>query len=131
MGYYSDVAISMTNKCYEDFLKKIKEYAERNNYTEYENFHMQKFLTNKYYCEQIKTEDGVILIWKDIKWYEIPTYINVYWISSVLNEIKDENKFNYKFIRIGEEYDDIVFDGTNNFEDEEAPWIEISREFVY
>ena len=71
------------------------------------------------------------MIWKDIKWYEIPTYINVYWISSVLNEIKDENKFNYKFIRIGEEYDDIVFDGTDNFEDEEAPWIEISREFVY
>ena len=131
MGYYSDVAISMTNKCYEDFLKKIKEYAERNNYTGYENQQIKEFLNNTYYGEQIKTDDGVILIWRDVKWYQVTDYIHISCIMFVLDRIKWENQYSYKFFRIGEDYSDIDYIEVYREEDENVPWIEISRELVY
>lgn len=92
MGYRSQVAFKTTSEGYiilKRFNDKIKEKKER-----------------PLYCAEIrKTENGFYKItFDDVKWYE--SYTDVMNFIEAMS-ILDEQDIPYKFIRLGEDIDDI------------------------
>jgi hypothetical protein len=100
MGYRSEVAIAMRKEDYE----LLKEFDKEN-----------KNLIELLEMADKKEYNGAIsLKWEWLKWY--PEFSEVQAIEEFLCKLSDEDK-PYKFIRIGEEYDDIETE--NNWGDEE------------
>ena len=90
MGYRSDVAITMRKEDYE----LLKEFDKEN-----------KNLIDLLESATIREKAGAVsLYWEWLKWYD--SFSEVEAIEEFLGKLSDEDK-PYKFIRIGEEWDDI------------------------
>ena len=111
MGYRSDVTMVMYPKRKEDFAA-LKLYVD-------ETF-PDKF--EVHYCDarsqQFKGFRYLMLELDSIKWYEGYEEVDVYtrafseWDTLFRDEaeLDDEPLFHYEFVRIGEDYEDIVYD---------------------
>lgn len=109
MGYRSDVTMVMYPKRKEDFAA-LKLYVD-------ETF-PDKF--EVHYCDarsqQFKGFRYLMLELDSIKWYEGYEEVDVYtrafseWDTLFRDEADDEPLFHYEFVRIGEDYKDIVYD---------------------
>ena len=108
MGYRSDVTIVMYPKRKEDFAL-LKLYADETFPDQFE------------VCENNNCTDGfkfLVLEINSIKWYEGYEEVDVYtrafseWEDMFRDEAEPEGEsiFHYEFLRIGEDYDDIVYD---------------------
>jgi len=114
MGYRSDVTIVMYPKRKEDF-NMLKLYVD-------ETF------PNKFeVCEddnRIKGFRYLMLEFDSIKWYEGYEEVDVYtrafseWDTMFRDEYEPESGtlFHYEFVRIGEDYEDIVYDQSEGSE---------------
>ena len=114
MGYRSDVTIMMYPKNEKDFAA-LKLYAD-------ETF-PDKF--EVHYCDASSQQSEgfryLMLEFDSIKWYEGYESVDVYtrafseWDTMFRGEEEpdDEPLFHYEFVRIGEDYDDIVKDCSN------------------
>ena len=90
MSYRSDVAITMRKEDYE----LLKEFDKEN-----------KNLIDLLESATIREKAGAVsLYWEWLKWYD--SFSEVEAIEEFLGKLSDEDK-PYKFIRIGEEWDDI------------------------
>ena len=105
MGYRSDVTIVMYPKRKEDFAA-LKLYAD-------ETF------PDKFEVHERDEGDKYLLLEIDsIKWYEGYEEVDVYtrafskWDTMFRDEAEpdDEPLFHYEFVRLGEDYEDIVYD---------------------
>lgn len=101
MGYYSDVGLALT-KTGIDFLQARLASPEVNEELREE---VKTLLTHaeRHYTD---TASGAeVWYWEGIKWYDFKPdgFQEVCFITDVLTELEDTD---YRFIRIGEEYDD-------------------------
>ena len=90
MSYRSEVAIAMRKEDYE----LLKGFDEGN----------QNLLDLLKVATVREKEDAISLYWDWLKWYD--SFSEVQAIEEFLGRLSDEDK-PYKFIRIGEEWDDI------------------------
>ena len=105
MGYHSDVTIVMYPKRKEDFAA-LKLYADETFPDKFE-VHEEGF---QYLLLEIDS----------IKWYEGYEEVDVYtrafskWDTMFIDEYEPEQGsiFHYEFMRIGEGYEDVVYDGS-------------------
>lgn len=121
MGYRSDVTIVMYPKRKEDF-NMLKLYVDEN-------------LPDKFeVCENNFLDEGfryLMLEFDGIKWYEGYEGVDVYtrafseWDDKFFDDSEEQDEdnagnyapiFHYEFVRIGEDYGDIVYDRSHNSE---------------
>jgi len=95
MGYYSDVCLVLKRESY-DRLLEAKETLNQ------EDREAVDFLLNSASDEYPKDAREVVLYWKSIKWYD--SFFDVQFVTEFVQE---EPGGNYKFIRVGEEADDV------------------------
>ena len=99
MGYYSDVAISMKKKDYEEMISEIK----KSDFSEPEKkWILENLFRNSAPLYPVESEffnEYVLLSFYGIKWYD-----DVKILEFVKNYIF--NLDNFQFMRIGENYDD-------------------------
>lgn len=97
MGYISDVKICMKRKSYEELRKRVAEH---------EAF---RYMFDKGFFELRELEDDkdvVVCSWDSIKWYSSFEEIGI--IEDYLDELQDR-EIDFRFIRVGEEYNDIEY----------------------
>ncbi len=102
MGYRSDVALALTKNGVEALQKAIAESENTESREAVTDFleHSDKHLKD--------TSDGSELwFWNSVKWYEF--YPEVSFLESFMVGKVDEE--DYRFMRIGEEYDDLCVEG--------------------
>lgn len=88
MGYRSDVALELTKETNDLFQALYThEFPED-----------IEFLSNNI---QRETDEATLYYWSDVKWYD--SYPEVGFIGNFISELCEDD---YKFVRIGEEYDD-------------------------
>ena len=107
MGCKSNVTIQCKEKAFKLF-KEAWESVSENNY----------FKPNKV----LKSDDIYTFMWDCVKWYE--SFDDVTAITNVMNKLDDyeyckNEKYAYKFIRLGEKYGDI------ETRENEASWDEL------
>ena len=103
MGYYSDVALCLTINGM-DQLKTALAEAERNNP---DNFAAIKMLIGG---EPSKIDEGsgsAVFLWEGEKWYA--EFDEVAFVAKLTDSLPDQD---FRFIRIGEDYDDIETRGS-------------------
>ena len=108
MGYRSDVTIVMYPKRKEDF-NMLKLYADETFPDKFEVFEDNNRIEGFRY---------LMLEFEGIKWYESYEEVDVYtrafseWDTMFRDEYEPESGsiFHYEFVRIGEDYEDIVKD---------------------
>lgn len=94
MGYRSDVRILTSKKGFAELNKYVNNYLkDKNEYNLMENIQFK--IENDYSC---------YFGWNWVKWYE-NSYDSVTAIMDGLDHLK-ENKYSYRYARIGENYDD-------------------------
>lgn len=103
MGYYSEVALCLTQKAYTRLQAKVAEIEDR--VTKYE---VENFLPTAEFSE---TEGDALFYWSNVKWYE--DYREIDFLMSFLYEEMDakEDEEQYLFMRIGETLGDIQTEG--------------------
>lgn len=120
MGYRSDIRIITSKEGFEKLSEFVKNYLKENK----EDYNLLEE------CD-IKQEGKkqCYLGWNRVKWYE-DAYTDVDAIMNGL-EYLSENEYSYRYMRIGESYDDIeeqYYDGEKDkYADLECPYI--IREF--
>ena len=87
MGYRSEVAVVVKNEDYEKFIKGNSDFKDLMNI-----------------AEVTKNEDLVMIYWDWIKWYL--EYEDISIIEATMDKL-DEQNAPYKFVRIGEDWDDV------------------------
>ncbi len=100
MGYRSEVAVALQPQAFTQLVEGI-----------FENTQAIKSLIDD--AEVTKREDGILLYWDSIKWYEDNEDIRAFMES--LEQINDDD---WVFFEIGEELDDMRIEGcwhTNPF----------------
>ena len=103
MGYYSDVALCLTKNGMGQ-LKSALVQAERNNP---ENFAAIKMLIGG---EPSKIDEGsgsAVFLWEGEKWYA--EFDEVAFVAKLTDSLPDQD---FRFIRLGEDYDDIETRGS-------------------
>ena len=103
MGYYSDVALCLTKNGM-DQLKSALVKAERNNP---DNFAAIKMLIAG---EPSKIDEGsgsAVFLWEGEKWYA--EFDEVAFVAKLTDSLPDQD---FRFIRLGEDYDDIETRGS-------------------
>ena len=103
MGYYSDVALCLTKNGMEQLKTALSE-AERNNHR---NFAAIKMLIGG---EPSKTDEGsgsAVFLWEGKKWYA--EFDEVAFVAKLTDSLPDQD---FRFIRLGEDYDDIETRGS-------------------
>lgn len=115
MGYRSDVTIVMYPKRKEDFAA-LKLYVNENFPDEFE------------VCEADTARQYLLLEADSVKWYQGYEGVDVYtrafseWDDKFFDESEEQDEdnagyhepvFHYEFVRIGDEYEDIVYDHSN------------------
>ena len=103
MGYYSDVALCLTKNGM-DQLKTALAEAERNNP---DSFAAIKMLIGG---EPSKIDEGsgsAVFLWEGEKWYA--EFDEVAFVAKLTDSLPDQD---FRFIRIGEDYDDIETRGS-------------------
>lgn len=106
MGYYSDVALVLTREGVEKLNNRLADPSlpeKTRDETKCLLDHPDRHLTDE--------ESGAqIWYWQSIKWYDCSPeyYPEIDFITQFLMELDDEE---YRFIRVGEEYDDSEVQG--------------------
>ena len=103
MGYYSDVALCLTKNGM-DQLKTALAEAERNNL---DSFAAIKILIGG---EPSKIDEGsgsAVFLWEGEKWYA--EFDEVAFVAKLTDSLPDQD---FRFIRLGEDYDDIETRGS-------------------
>ena len=103
MGYYSDVALCLTKNGM-DQLKTALAEAERNNP---DSFATIKILIGG---EPSKIDEGsgsAVFLWEGEKWYA--EFDEVAFVAKLTDSLPDQD---FRFIRLGEDYDDIETRGS-------------------
>ena len=97
MGYKSDVRISLSINGVQELSNYVDDFFEKNNVDEQYNI---------LHCMDVshRSKDTVYCGWNDIKWYE--TQPEIMAIVLGIEHLK-KNEYSTRFIRIGQEYDDI------------------------
>lgn len=116
MGYRSDVAYVV--KFYsKDDAEPEKAFADFVHFTDWvKNYHITKVQNaGKELIHTYNDEDNNLLIHKhnlmlsfsadSVKWYE--SYVDVQWHEQLLEKVNTYDTGNYRFVRIGEEYEDV------------------------
>ena len=106
MGYCSDVGLALTKKAIETLHSKLAEEKV----SEELRTSVKRLLAHadEHYTDIVSGAE--VWYWEWIKWYDCypAGYQDVCFIMEVLQESYDED---YRFIRIGEEYDDTEMSG--------------------
>ena len=100
MGYRSTVALCLTEKGYDSIIEALG-YEEEKRQKEVEDL----FNTADERYLHTPTNHR-LFVWKGIKWYEYYSDINF-----VINEIRELDYEDYRFVRIGEDSDDVEVSG--------------------
>lgn len=102
MGYYSDVALTLTKKG----LKELQESLDAANITQKTKDEVKELFKYSQKHSLDSSSGSKMWYWDSIKWYDYePEYFpEVDFISSFLNSLDSEE---YLFLRIGEDLDDI------------------------
>ncbi len=107
MGYYSEVGLCLNKAAHAAMLKKL---AKQNKETKKE---VKELLTyaDKYIAHAKTEKESVLYHWEWVKWYS--SYTEVKFIEEFLQTLGDDEEVEllYRFVRIGEDYDDIEFLG--------------------
>ena len=120
MGYRSDVRIIVSEKGFEELKKFVTNYLKEHNETEnlLEDCDIKYVAKKQYYFG-----------WNYVKWYE-GDYTDVDAIMEGLQYLR-KNDYSYRYMRIGESYDDVedhYCDGKKN-EDICLEYPSMTREF--
>ena len=99
MGYRSDIRI-ITSK---DGFKKLSEFVE--NYLKEKNLDIKEYNLLETTDIKLEGKEQCYLGWNSCKWYE-EYYPEVDAIMDGINYL-GENEYSYRYMRIGESYDDI------------------------
>lgn len=102
MGYRSEVGLVLT-RAGVDVLNKKLAGPEVSEETRKEVESLLAYAAHHYTDSESGAE---VWLWDWIKWY--PDYQDIALLGALMNELEDED---YRFIRIGEEYDDIEVRG--------------------
>lgn len=106
MGYRSDVGLALTKKGLETLNAKLAEESVSEDVRE----SVKRLLshTDEHYSDAASGAE--VWYWEWIKWYDCcpAGYQDICFITDTLKEMDDED---YRFIRIGEEYDDTEVSG--------------------
>ena len=94
MGYYSDVALVLSEKAAQALRKRIEEAKEDATF--------QVDFADKY----LKVDGAELYYWEKITWYT--AYPEVQWMKNFIDSLDKEG---FLFIRIGENYGDMEYDG--------------------
>lgn len=134
MGYRSDVRIIMSKKAYEEFKRNVSEHISsykvkniidgslNSNY----DFNLLNNLSVK---RETKDKSQIFIGWNELKWYD--GYEEVDAIMDSLSTLAAKG-YGYRYMRMGEEYDDIESRESNNFKNDsvkELNYIDINRAF--
>lgn len=110
MGYRSDVSLTMFREDYKRMLARAKGLENKNPLN---LLRMAEIYANN-------DESIVTLYWSSVKWYS--SYDDVSFIESFIHEKNEsDDEIPYKFIRIGEECNDIEIEYSNNGDGFECP----------
>ena len=97
MGYRSDVRIALSIDGFNELSRYVHDYFKNS------NKHIQyNLLEHMDICH--KSKNSIYFGWNDIKWYE--TQPEIMAIVLGIDHLK-KNEYSTRFIRIGQEYDDI------------------------
>ena len=98
MGYRSEVVLAVDKKLMPEFLAHLATSDEAKTMVFADHDHLDQD-----YCD----EGHLLVTWNGIKWYESYPEVNV--IEKFISEMdEDEDKSEmFKFVRIGEDYDDV------------------------
>jgi hypothetical protein len=106
MGYRSDVGLALTKKGVETLNAKLAEESVSEDLRE----SVKRLLshTDEHYSDAVSGAE--VWYWERIKWYDCYPfgYQNICFIMDAVRELDDED---YRFIRIGEKYDDTEVSG--------------------
>ncbi len=107
MGYYSEVGLCLNKAAHAAMLKKL---ARQNKETKKEVKELLAY-ADKYIAHSKIEEGSVLYHWEWVKWYN--SYTEVKFVEEFLQTlgVDEEVELLYRFVRIGEEYDDIEFLG--------------------
>jgi len=102
MGYRSEVVLAVAEKVMPQFLATMAKSPET------------RRLCFQDHCDMVKDYYGkgnILFRWDGIKWYE--GYEEVDALTNFMDwcDEEDDNEIEYRFVRVGEEYEDIVYRG--------------------
>ena len=102
MGYRSEVVLAVAEKVMPQFLATMAKSPET------------RRLCFQDHCDMVKDYYGkgnILFRWDGIKWYE--GYEEVDSLTNFMDwcDEEDDNEIEYRFVRVGEEYEDIVYRG--------------------
>ena len=108
MGYKSDVRISLSIKRFKELSNYVDDFFEKNNVDEQYNI---------LHCMDVshRSKDTVYFGWNDIKWYEYEPEISSIMLG--LEHLK-KDEYSTRYLRIGEDYNDIEEQNTDGRKDE-------------
>jgi len=118
MGYRSDVTIVMYPRLEDDY-PMLKLFVEENLPDKFEEHEVERSFASVVFSKGESTVFRYLLLEFDsVKWYEGYEGVDVYtrlfseWGSKFRNVTDPEGEplFHYEFMRIGEDYEDIVYD---------------------
>ena len=97
MGYRSEVVLAVSPEAMPSFMSVIARCPEtRRMCLEHTDTTTKDYDGDK---------NAMLFVWESIKWYD--SYPEIQKITSWMDDMDDENDEGYKFVRIGEEPDDI------------------------
>ena len=118
MGYRSDVTIVMYPRVDDDY-PMLKLFVDENLPDEFEEHEVERSFHEVVFLKRGSTFFKYLMLELDsVKWYEGYEGVDVYtrlfseWDSKFRNVTDPEGEplFHYEFMRIGEDYEDIVYD---------------------
>ena len=129
MGYRSDVGYVIVFKASgEDFpLKHEKAFAEFSHFVEHLRTYRETCSEEFKYMQIDKDKLIISYQAEHVKWYE--DYPSVQWHNNLLKKVTTYETGNYRFLRVGEEFDDVeqvTHDPTAHMWD----YIDVRREVV-
>ena len=98
MGYRSEVVLAVDKKLMPEFLAHLATNDEAKTMVFADHCHLDQD-----YCD----EGHLLVTWNSIKWYESYPEVNV--IEKFISEMEEaaDKSEMFKFVRIGEDYDDV------------------------
>ncbi len=108
MGYYSEIGLCLNNTAHEKMLAELKKQDE----TIQAEVHDLLAAAQKYVAIQGNDHEATLYHWSWIKWYS--QFPEVKFMEDFIATLTDDDDapLQYRFVRIGEEYEDIEVHGS-------------------
>ncbi len=108
MGYYSEIGLCLNNTAHEKMLAELKKQDETI------QAEVQELLNSaeKYQANDSEEQESTLYHWSWIKWYS--QFPEVKFMENFIAALTDDDDdpLQYRFVRIGEEYEDIEVHGS-------------------